>query len=339
MIPPGKGGGVDDFQAWPKAELHVHLDGSLRPETVWDLAKSTRFWLPFGSLKELTTHLRVPRRCTLPSYLKAFAYTVGVLQERGPLKRAAYEFVEDAARDGVRYVEVRFAPSLHRKKGLTLDRVVEAVLEGLDEGSRATGTLARLICCAMRQEPASVSASVASVAAEYREAGVVALDLAGPEEGYPAEVHRKAFEYALEHDLHLTIHAGEACCPLNVERAIALGAERIGHGTYACQDERVERLLVERQIPLEICPTSNLQISDFVENYGEHPLRRYLEAGIVTTLNTDNRLMSNVTLSKEYAHMSTCCSEPQLRHIARNGFLHAFLPEAKKRALLADFPA
>jgi len=202
-----------DFQAWPKAELHVHLDGCLRPQTVWELARSTRFSLPFSSQPELEQHLRMPRRCTLPAYLEAFTYTVGVMQEREPIQRVAFEFVEDIAQDGVDYVEVRFAPSLHRQKGLSMEQVIEAVVEGLKQGSQATGTVAKLICCAMRQEAPSLSEAVAQVAAEYQRAGVVALDLAGPEDGFPAEAHRAAFEHALNRGLHLTIHAGESCCP------------------------------------------------------------------------------------------------------------------------------
>lgn len=325
---------VPHFQAWPKAELHVHLDGSLRPQTVWELARSTRFALPFSSQAELERHLRVPRRCTLPAYLEAFTYTVGVMQEREPLQRVAFEFVEDVAQDGVNYVEVRFAPSLHRQKGLSMAQAIEAVLDGLGQGTQATGTVAKLICCAMRQHPPALSEAVARVAAEYQNAGVVALDLAGPEEGFPAEPHRAAFEYALDHGLHLTIHAGESCCPDNVSRAIALGAQRIGHGTFACHNPQVEHLLAKTGVPLEVCPTSNLQISGFIDDYAHHPIHRYLDAGIRLTLNTDNRLMSNVTLSDEYGHLVPSLGEEALRGIARNGFLAAFLSEAEKRSLL-----
>jgi len=325
---------LTDFQAWPKAELHVHLDGCLRPQTVWELARSTRFSLPFASQAELERHLRVPRRCTLPEYLEAFTYTVGVMQEREPIQRVAFEFVEDLAHDGVNYVEVRFAPSLHRQKGLSMAQVIEAVLEGLKQGSQATGTVARLICCAMRQEAPSLSEAVARVAADYQGAGVVALDLAGPEKGFPAEPHRAAFEYALDKDLHLTIHAGESCCPDNVSRAIALGAQRIGHGTFACRDPQVESLLAKTGVPLEVCPTSNLQISGFIDDYAEHPIHRYLDAGITLTLNTDNRLMSNVTLSEEYNHLAPSLGEDALHRIAHNGFKAAFLSEVDKRSVL-----
>jgi len=128
---------MTEFQTWPKAELHVHLDGSLRPETVWELARSSRIRLPFDSLAELTRHLRVPRRCTLPQYLQAFQHTVAVMQEREHLQRVAHEFLEDVAQDGVRYVEVRFAPSLHGRGGLTMEQITEAVLAGLQEGQRS----------------------------------------------------------------------------------------------------------------------------------------------------------------------------------------------------------
>lgn len=328
---------MTDFQAWPKAELHVHLDGSLRPATVWELARATRLRLPFESLTELTRHLRVPRRCTLPQYLEAFQYTVGVMQEREHLQRVAYEFLEDAAADGVRYVEVRFAPSLHQRNGLNMEQVVEAVLEGLQEGQRKHRISARLICCAMRQESPALSEAVAHAAVQYRRAGVVALDLAGPEWGYPAEPHRKAFEYALDHDLHLTLHAGEACCPDNVASALDLGAQRIGHGTFVCQDQRLLKRVADSKVPLEVCPTSNLQISGFIEDYAAHPVHQYVSAGIVVTLNTDNRLMSNVTLSDEFAHLDGTLPQQALRQIARSGFECAFLPAQEKEGLMAQW--
>jgi len=328
---------MNDFLAWPKAELHVHLDGSLRPETVWELSRDGHIGLPFDTFNELERHLRVPRKCTLPQYLKAFQHTLAVMQEREFLTRVACELVEDAAQDGVRYIEVRFAPSLHRNNGLKLDQIVEAALDGLKRGSRKTGARATLICCAMRQEAPLLSNDVARVAAEYRAAGVVALDLAGPEQGFPAEPHRSAFEYALAHDLHLTIHAGEPCCPENVTRAVALGAQRIGHGTYTRFDDAAGQLLVERNIPLEICPTSNVQIAEFIERYADHPIHRYLAEGITVTLSTDNRLMSNTTLSQEYQHLEPTISPTQLRRISRNGFEAAFLPEVEKQALIAQY--
>jgi len=326
------------FADWPKAELHVHLDGSLRPETVWELARETNFHLPFDSLKELESHLRVPRRCTLPEYLEAFQYTVGVMQTPEALQRTACEFVEDVSADGVAYVEVRFAPSLHREKGLKLEQVVEHILTGLQQGSQKTGVIAKLICCAMRQETPELAETVAQVAVEYKPAGVVALDLAGPEDGFPAEPHRKAFDYALDHDLNLTIHAGEACCADNVERAIALGAQRIGHGTFICKDSNVSKLVTEKNIPLEVCPTSNVQISGFIDTHAQHPIHEYLDAGMNVTLNTDNRLMSNVTLSDEYEQLSPTMDEAKLQQVVKNGFQAAFASEDEKRQWLENLP-
>jgi adenosine deaminase len=325
------------FQSWPKAELHVHLDGSLRPETVWEISRDANIRLPFDSFEELERHLRMPRRCSLTDYLKAFEHTLAVMQEREFLTRTAYEFVEDVAADGVHYVEVRFAPSLHRDNGLKMDQIIEAILDGLHQASEKTGTKANLICCAMRQEDPSLSEMVAEVASEYQGAGVVALDLAGPEDGYPAEPHRAAFEYALDHDLNLTIHAGEPCCGDNVARAIHLGAHRIGHGTFTKFDPASESLVAERNIPLEVCPTSNLQISGFIEDYADHPIHHYLDKNLNITLNTDNRLMSNVTLSDEYDHMAPSIPQEKLRQIARNGFAAAFLPKAEKQSLLDKY--
>ncbi len=330
---------MNAFSTWPKAELHVHLDGSVRPGTVWALAQAEGVSLPFKDRGALERRLRVPRHCTLPQYLEAFRYTVAVLQSAAALTRVAREFVADVAEDGVRYVEVRFAPSLHRERGLSLAAAIEAVLEGLRAGERETGTTARLICCAMRQESSALSEIVAQTAAEFRPAGVVAFDLAGPEEGHPPEVHRGAIEQALAAGLHLTLHAGEPGCPEHVRRSVELGAERIGHGTYLVQDEALMDWFAGRGVPLEVCPTSNVQIADFFDDYASHPLRTYARAGIPITLNTDNRLMSNVTLSDEYAHIAPHLPEGALREIARAGFEHAFLPEAERDALIAQhFP-
>ncbi len=218
-----------------------------------------------------------------------------------------------------------------------MEQVIEAVLAGLQEGQRKARVSARLICCAMRQEPPALSETVARVAVQYRQAGVVALDLAGPEVGYPAEPHRKAFEYALDNDLHLTLHAGEACCPDNVVRAMDLGAQRIGHGTFICQDERVAKRVADSKIPLEVCPTSNLQICGFIEDYAAHPIHQYLRSGMRVTLNTDNRLMSNVTLSDEFSHLAGTLSRETLRQIAQSGFQEAFLPAQEKQRLLDEW--
>jgi adenosine deaminase len=259
------------------------------------------------------------------------------MQEREFITRTAYEFVEDVAADGVRYVEVRFAPSLHRENGLKMDQIIEAILDGLHQAGEKTGTLANLICCAMRQEDPSLSETVAQIASEYKNAVVVALDLAGPEDGFPAEPHRAAFDYALDHGLNLTIHAGEPCCGDNVARAIHLGAQRIGHGTFTKFDEPSEKLVAERNIPLEVCPTSNLQISGFIEHYADHPIHRYLDKNLNITLNTDNRLMSNITLSDEYSHIASTIPQEKLQQIAKNGFAAAFLPDAEKQALMDEY--
>ncbi len=283
----------------PKFDLHVHLDGSMRPETVIELARSLPPEKQFASDLELRRALTPPARCTLEEYLRAFAITVGVLQSEIALERAAYELCIDATSENVIYMEIRFAPLLHLEQGLRPRRVVEAVLAGVKRAQQEFPIRARVILCAMKQESAERSQQVACLAADYLDKGVVGIDLAGPERGFPPSKHRDAIEIAKESGLHVTIHAGEGCCPAHIKEAIDLGAERIGHGVYLYQDEEIERLVLERKIPLEVCPTSNLQISGVMDSYAEHPLKRYFDLGIPVTVNTDNRLMSQIDVTHE----------------------------------------
>lgn len=284
----------------PKFDLHVHLDGSMRPGTVMELSRELPKNRKFPRTLDIEEALFPPQRCSLEEYLQAFEVTVAVLQSEAALERAAYELCEDAAKENIIYMEIRFAPLLHLQQGLSPQAVVEEVLSGMRRAEKNYPIRTGLILCAMKQESSDRSKQVAKLAAEYLGKGVVAFDLAGPERNFPPSLHREAIAIAKEAGLYLTIHAGEGCCPEQIKEAVDLGAERIGHGVYLYQDEATEQRVANMGIPLEVCPTSNLQISGVMETYADHPLKRYLDKGIRVTLNTDNRLMSRIDVTHEF---------------------------------------
>jgi len=319
----------------PKFDLHVHLDGSMRLETVLELANKLPPDRRFPSDLDLRKTLIPPLRCTLEKYLQAFSITVAVLQSETALERAAYELCEDAARENVIYMEIRFAPPLHVQQGLSPNEVVEAVFAGMHRAEEVYPIRTGLILCGMKHEPPARSIQTARLAAEYLEKGVVAFDLAGPENGFPPALHHEAIEIARRSGLHVTIHAGEGCCPAHIREAIDLGAERIGHGVYLYQDPETEEIVRKRKIPLEVCPTSNLQISGVMDSYREHPFKRYLDEGIPVTINTDNRLMSRIDVTHELEEMidAFSLSHDQVKEILLNSANAAFAPEGIKAAL------
>ncbi|MBC7221159.1 adenosine deaminase [Candidatus Bipolaricaulota bacterium] len=283
----------------PKFDLHCHLDGSLRPGTVrelWDDLPERR--RPHIA-DEVGKAVLPPMPCTLETYLEAFRITVALLQTPDALERAAFELCQDAANENVVYIEVRFAPLLHLRRGMSPSRVVEAALAGMRRAEAELPIRTGLILCAMRNEPPERSEKVARLAARYGDQGVVGFDLAGPEEGFPLSPHVQAIRLAQEAGVHVTLHAGEGCCPEHIAEALDLGAERIGHGVYLFQDPATEARVREAGIPLEVCPTSNLQISGIMRSLADHPLKRYLDGGIRVTVNTDNRLMSRTSSTDE----------------------------------------
>ena len=313
----------------PKFDLHVHLDGSMRPETVMELVRKLPEDRKFAPTLNIEQALFPPQRCTLEEYLKAFEITVAVLQSEAALERAAYELCEDAATENVIYMEIRFAPLLHLLDGLKPQQVVEAVLTGMHRAESTYPIKTGLILCGMKQEPPTRSIQTAQLATEYLGKGVVGFDLAGPEMNFPPSLHREAIEIAKQAGLHVTIHAGEGCCPEQIKEALDLGAERIGHGVYLYQNPETEEVVRERKISLEVCPTSNLQISGVMDSYSEHPLKRYLDRGIHVTLNTDNRLMSRIDVTHEFEKVieAFSLSQDQVKTILLNSASAAFAPE------------
>jgi adenosine deaminase len=326
----------DALRRWPKAELHVHLDGALRPATMLELARAQGVRLPADTPEALAKTMLVRDAKNLEEYLEKYMITLSVLQTASALERVAYEFVLDKAAENVRYVEVRYSPLLHRP-ALTLAQAIEAPLAGIRRASAETGTKVGLIVCAMRTKPPAESLELARVAAEYQSGGVTAFDLAGAERGYPARDHRAAFEYAAAHGMACTCHAGEGDGPHSIHQALHdVGAQRIGHGTRLGEDPALLEEVVARKIPLEMCLTSNVH-THVVASVAEHPFRRYFQQGVVVTLNTDGPLTDGITLTDEYylAHVALGLSPDDLARVVLNACESAFLPEYDKVALVS----
>jgi adenosine deaminase len=321
----------------PKAELHCHLDGSVRPATLLDLGREYGVPMPETSADALAHHMYVRDARHLEDYLTRFDVTLGVMQSERALERISFELGEDAAADGVRYIEVRFAPVLNQQWGMSLEEAVEASLRGLARAQAVHGIVGRIIVCGLRHLSPDVSLELARLAVAFQGKGVVGFDLAGGEAGHPASAHRAAFLHAREHGMFCTCHAGEGAGPESVADAVHVcGAQRIGHGTRLIEDPRLTDELAKNGIAIEACLTSNVQ-THAAKDYESHPLRAYFERGMRVTLNTDNRLMSGTTLIAEYAHAAKELefSLDDLCTLARNGFESAFLPDDERRALLA----
>ena len=322
----------------PKAELHCHLDGSIRPATLLELGRDQRVSLPKQTPEELAEYMRVDDAQHLDDYLRRFDVTISVLQTAEALERAAYELAEDAHEDGVRYIEIRNAPILNVVRGLTLVEAIEAPLRGLSRAENDFGITARFIIAGLRQLPPETSLDLAKLAVEFKNDGVVAFDLAGAEKGYPASVHAEAFRYAREHNLAVTVHAGEGDGAHSIHEAVHIcGANRIGHGTRLIEDPELTQYVNDRRIALEVCLTSNVQ-TRVADSYATHPIREYFDRGLNVTLNTDNRLMSATTLTDEYvvAAEQLGFTIEELAGIALNGFESAFLPWEDRLALIEE---
>lgn len=284
----------------PKAELHCHLDGSIRPETIFELAEAENILLNTRNLHEFKKQVQVPSDCaSLKEYLEKFTLPIMVMQKSGNIKRITKELLEDCANDGVKYIEIRFAPYLHTEQGLTFEEIVESVLNGMDEGFREYGIYSNLILCVMRHMSPDIGMELVEKGRKYIGNGVVAVDLAGNEHDFPPHIFTEVFNKAKEYGYHITIHAGETGIPENITNSInLLHAERIGHGIFAYKNEGVYKDLIRSQIPLEMCPTSNLH-TQAAPSYEEHPLKKYLDSGVFVTLSTDNRTVSNTTMTNE----------------------------------------
>lgn len=320
----------------PKAELHVHLDGSLRPGTMLDIARKTGVTLPAQDEESLRKWMLVDDARHLEDYLKRFDITIALLQNPESIERVAYEMVADAAADGLRYLEVRYAPWLSTHQGLSLDDVIRAEWAGFQRGEKEFGVVTRIISCTLRHWDPERSLEIAEHSVKMRGSGVVGFDIAGGEAGRPAELHRKAFDLAARGGLGITVHAGEAAGWESIFEAIhSCRAVRIGHGTRLFENPALLEYVRDRQICLEVNITSNLQ-TGVVRSAAEHPVRQYFDAGIPIALGSDSWLMSGVSLTDEYvlAHDALGFTWPELKAISVTAFEHAFLPWPERRALL-----
>jgi adenosine deaminase len=324
----------------PKAELHVHLDGSLRPGTVWELAQEQDVELPADSEEGIGRWFRqeLPER-DLVGYLARFDVTTAVMQTPEALERIAFELLEDAAAENVWYMEVRYAPILSTKRGLSPRQVVDAVHRGLARGQREhPRTQAYQIICGLRHFEPERALRMAALAVEYKGRGVLAFDLAGAEVDNPAKRFREAFYLVLNANLNVTVHAGEAYGPESIHQALHwAGAHRIGHGVRLREDDDLVEYVRDHRIPLEMCPTSNVQ-TGAVDSIEEHPIREYFDRGVRVTVNTDNRLMSDTTMTQELTllveHLGFDLEE--IKKLLLNGFKSAFLRYPERKTLIGE---
>ncbi len=325
----------------PKAELHLHLDGSVRIATALDLARSRGVEAP-RTFAAMYAALVAPERCAdQAELLRAFDLPIALLQDAEALERVAAELVEDKAAEGVRYVEIRWGPLLHVRRGLDLAAGIAAVCRGATLAGRRTGVVVRLIATALRSHDPEENRRLAAVAAEFQGEGLVGWDLAGPEAAYPDPLrHRQAFQVARAAGLRITLHAGEWGGADQVRRALALEPERIAHGPLAIEDPSLCRELAARGITLDLCPTSNVQ-AGIVPSLADHPLARLHAAGVRVTLSTDDRTVSDVTLPEEYRRVVEYLGLdlPTLWTIDRGALDVAFAEPAAIEPLRAEFDA
>src|SRR6266850_7712778 len=327
------------LQSLPKVLLHEHLDGVLRPQTIVELAHDAKYSeLPTRDPQALAQWFHQgANQGSLAKYLEGFAHTIAVMQTAEALERVAYEQAEDLSKDGVVYFETRFAPLFHTKKGLTHQQVVAAVLKGLARGQKDFGVSSGLIICAMRNM--NVSLEMAELAVDFRERGVVGFDLAGEEGGYPPKKHVDAFHYIQRENFNITVHAGEGFGKESIWQAIQYcGAHRIGHGTRLIDDIAISegkavklgdlaQYVLDKRIPLEICLISNVH-TGAAPSLAEHPFKIFFQEKFRVTLNTDNRLMSDTTMSREFeaAAETFGLTLDDFEKITINAMKSAFLP-------------
>lgn len=282
-------------------ELHLHLDGSLRPETVWELAKEQKIDLMAKTVEDVRHKMEVPENCkTLEEYLERFEMPLMVLQKADALERAAFELTEDLTELGVTYAEIRFAPQLSLNGGLTQEEVTEAVICGVKRGMRQYPQIrvGLILCCMRGNTNQELNIKTVETAKKYLGEVVCAVDIAGAESLFPTELFAPVFAKVREYGIPMTIHAGEAAGPDSIRTALSYGARRIGHGVAAIKDPKLMQILAEEGITLEVCVTSNYQ-TKVVPSIEAHPLKRLFDAGIHVTVNSDNMTCSKTNIQKE----------------------------------------
>lgn len=353
---------LETLRAAPKVLLHDHLDGGLRPATIVELARDQGYaGLPTTDATALARWFHESAASgSLPLYLRGFAHTIAVMQTEEALERVAFECGEDLARDGVVYAEVRYAPVFHVQRGLNLEQVVDAVGRGLARAERQDAIVLRQIVAAMRDRTDSLE--MAELAVAFRERGVVGFDIAGEEAGHPPKAHLEAFQYCHRENFSITIHAGEAFGPPSIWQALQYcGAHRIGHGVRLIEDigypvvrpgpaspapagphtkaklGLLASYVRDKRIPLELCPTSNVD-TGAVATLSDHPIRHFLAEHFRVTVSTDNRLMSDITLSEELRRLSAAfgLTLEDVERLQINAMKSAFVGYDERVAIIYD---
>ena len=329
------------LEAMPKAELHLHLDGSVRVGTALELARTRGVDAP-ATWREMFDALVAPARCRdQAELLRAFDLPIALMQDAEALERITTELVESKAAENVRYVEIRWGPLLHVARGLPLADGIEAVVRGAEAGAASTGTVVRLLATALRSHDPADNVRLAEAASRFRDRGLTGWDLAGPEAAYPDPLlHRQAFEAARAGGLRITVHAGEWGGAAQVRRALAVAPERIAHGEAASQDPSLVAELRALGIPLDLCPTSNVQ-AGIVASLADHALVRLHRAGAPVTLSTDDTTVSDLSLTEEYgrAVAEIGLTLPELWAIDRYALEVAFADSATLAPLRQEFDA
>ena len=307
-----------------KVELHVHLDGSVRPTTISELLSI--------NLEEAISKSSILNKAnSLKEYLEKFTIPLKIMQTKESLARISQELAEDLIKDNVIYAEIRFAPNKHLEQGLNLDEVILSVLKGLSKEPIKTN----LILCMMRGDTYEKNLQIIKLAKKYIGKGVVGIDLAGNEAAYPVTDYQKLFEIAKRKNIPFTIHAGEADGAISVINAIDLGTKRIGHGVRSIESKTALKLIKEKGITLEVCPKSNLD-TNIYSNLKEHPIKKLFDEGIKVTLNTDNRTVSNITLNETYSELEKTFhfSKEDFLIMNKNAIESAFISKEEKQELL-----
>ena len=329
----------DFLMELPKPELHCHLDGSLRLETILDLAQKDKVELPATDKDSLAKAVMVQDRVkNLEEYLDKFKITLSVLQTPEGLRRAAFELAQDAAAENVKHLEVRYSPVLHQDRGMTPMESLDAVIEGLQQAKAEFGISTGVIICGIRNFSIETSIELAELAIAYKYRGVIGYDLAGAEENFPAKDHLKAFYLIRNNNVNVTLHAGEAYGPASIHQAIHYcGANRIGHGTRLLEDGDLMNYINDHRICLEVCLTSNYQTGT-VDSLKKHPVKFYQDYGLRISLNTDNRLISGTTLVDEYmlAHETFNFNMLDFKDFIISGFKIAFLEHRERTKLIKE---
>ena len=324
---------LKQIKEMPKVILHLHLDGSLRPETVYNWLKEQGKDV---TLEKVQKDLMVNKDCRdLNEYLQKFDLPLKVLQTEEHIEQATYELFEDLARQNTIYAEVRFAPQLHTKEGLDYDKIIEAAIRGMNKAKETYGIDGNLLLCCMRGEDNAIrNLRTAAVAKRYLGKGVCGIDLAGAEALYPTQNYKELFNIAREANIPFTIHAGEAAGAESIKKALEFGAKRIGHGVRCLEDLILVKELVQKEIPLEVCPISNLQTKATGE---KHPIEELYKSGLKVTVSADNNTVSNTDIIEEYKYIldNTNLTIKDLTQMNKNAVRGAFVSPQKKAELVA----